>query len=85
MICLNYRVSIVQRQLLGLKEIIREVEVHSGAPCSPLLILMATGSWVMSYKNTLLGKALDTSLLGILSYTPCKIVHVFLKELPRAA
>jgi hypothetical protein len=36
----------------------------------------------MSYKNALLWQSFYTSLLGILCYTPCKIVHVFLEELP---
>lgn len=36
----------------------------------------------MSYENSLLRQTLDTSLLGILGDTPCKIIHVFLEELP---
>lgn len=82
MVGLDDRVTIVQCQLLCLKEIIRVVKVDCGAPCFLLSVLVSTGGRVMSYENTLLRQALDTSLLGILCDTPCKIVHVFLEELP---
>ena len=82
MISLDDWIAIIKRKFLCLKEIIWIVEVDSGTPSFLQCILVTTGCWVMSYKNALLWQSFYTSLLGILCYTPCKIVHIFLEELP---
>jgi hypothetical protein len=84
-ISLDDAVAIVKGKLLGLEEVIGIVQVDTGAPGLLLLVLVARGSGIMRYKDTVLGQSTDALLRGVRSDAPSEIVNILLQELPRGA